>query len=128
MSIAKTEAAWKIAVEEFAAARPLEADTIRAVQFHTAKAGLIEVMLPGALEKKLYFLKSPRNLELLEKSLAGQLGGTPRLVFLIGEGRQADAPAVPPRPPPTPRPPSPRRRPQSLAGSRSSTTRSSRTR
>ena len=94
-SIAQTEAAWKIAVEDFAAARPLEADTIRAVQFHTAKAGLIEVMLPGALEKKLYFLKSPRNLELLEKSLADQLGGTPRLVFLIGEGRKTDAPAAP---------------------------------
>jgi len=95
MSIAKAEAAWKVATEEFAAARPLEADTIRAVQFHTAKAGLIEVMLPGALEKKLYFLKSPRNLELLEKSLAEQLGGTPRLVFLIGEGRKTDTSAVP---------------------------------
>jgi DNA polymerase-3 subunit gamma/tau len=95
MSIAKAEAAWKVATEQFAAERPLEADTIRAVQFHTAKAGLIEVMLPGALEKKLYFLKSPRNLELLEKSLADQLGGTPRLVFLIGEGRKTDTLAVP---------------------------------
>jgi DNA polymerase-3 subunit gamma/tau len=97
MSVAKAQDAWKIAVEEFALARPLEADTIRAAQFHTAKAGLIEVMLPGALEKKLYFLKSPRNLELLEKSLAEKLGGTPRLVFLIGEGRQAAdaAPSAP---------------------------------
>jgi DNA polymerase III subunit gamma/tau len=95
MSIAKAEAAWKVATEKFAAERPLEADTIRAVQFHTAKAGLIEVMLPGALEKKLYFLKSPRNLELLEKSLAEQLGGTPRLVFLIGEGRKTDTSTVP---------------------------------
>jgi DNA polymerase-3 subunit gamma/tau len=95
--VAKAQEAWKIAVEEFAQARPLEADTIRAAQFHTAKSGLIEVMLPTALEKKLYFLKSPRNLELLEKSLAEKLGGTPRLVFLIGEGRQAAdaAPSAP---------------------------------
>jgi DNA polymerase-3 subunit gamma/tau len=78
------------------------------VQFHTAKAGLIEVMLPPALEKKLYFLKSPRNLELLEKSLAEQLGGAPRLVFLIGEGRQAaEAPPSATAPNATPAKPAP---------------------
>jgi DNA polymerase-3 subunit gamma/tau len=98
MSVAKAQEAWKLAVTEFAEARPLEADTIRAAQFHTAKAGLIEVMLPTALEKKLYFLKSPRNLELLEKSLAEKLGGTPRLVFLIGEGRQATEASSPSAP------------------------------
>jgi DNA polymerase-3 subunit gamma/tau len=108
MSIAKAEAAWKVAADKFATDRPLEADTIRAVQFHTAKAGLIEVMLPPALEKKLYFLKSPRNLELLEKSLAEQLGGAPRLVFLIGEGRQAaEAPPSATAPNATPAKPAP---------------------
>jgi DNA polymerase-3 subunit gamma/tau len=89
-SSARVEEAWKKAVEDFATARPLEADTIRAVQFHAAKANLIEVMLPTALEKKLYFLKSPRNLELLEKSLSDQLGAGYRLVFIIGEGRKVD--------------------------------------
>jgi DNA polymerase-3 subunit gamma/tau len=111
ITTAKVQEAWKIAAEKFAAERPLEVDTIRAVQFHTAKAGLVEVMLPTALEKKLYFLKSPRNLELLEKSLADQLGGAPRLVFIIGEGRQATE-AAPSTPvtnaaPARPEPPSP---------------------
>jgi DNA polymerase-3 subunit gamma/tau len=65
-------------------------------------------MLPPALEKKLYFLKSPRNLELLEKSLAEQLGGAPRLVFLIGEGRQAaEAPPSATAPNATPAKPAP---------------------
>ena len=79
----------------------MEADTIRAVQFHTCKADQLEVMLPPALEKKLFFLRSPRNLELLEKSLADQLGTPLRLVFLVGEGRKTDAAPVPP-PVPTP--------------------------
>jgi DNA polymerase-3 subunit gamma/tau len=92
----QAQEAWKKAAGDFAAARPLEADTIRAVQFLAAKANSIEVTLPGALEKKLYFLKSPRNLELLEKSLADQLGGAYRLVFIIGEGRKADEPAAAP--------------------------------
>jgi DNA polymerase-3 subunit gamma/tau len=91
-AITSTQAqeAWKKAAESFATARPLEADTIRAVQFLAAKAGVIEVTLPGALEKKLYFLKSPRNLELLEKSLADQLGAAHRLVFMLGESRKVD--------------------------------------
>lgn len=110
-STAKAEEAWKAAVEKFALERPLEADTIRAVQFHTCKADLIEVMLPPALEKKIHFLRSPRNLELLEKSLADQLGGPMRLVFIIGEGRKSaeaapapattsSGPAAKPAPPP----------------------------
>jgi len=111
-SSAKVEEAWKKAVEDFAAARPMEADTIRAVQFHAAKASLIEVTLPSALEKKLYFLKSPRNLELLEKSLADQLGAGYRLVFIIGEGRKVDEAPVPAAPNPNaapakPTPPAP---------------------
>jgi DNA polymerase III subunit gamma/tau len=110
-SSAQVEAAWKKAVEDFVAARPMEADTIRAVQFHAAKASLIEVMLPTALEKKLYFLKSPRNLELLEKSLSDQLGTGYRLVFIIGEGRKVDDAAVaapnPNAAPAKPAPPAP---------------------
>ncbi len=86
---AAAQAAWTAAVEKFAQERPLEADTIRAVQFHTCKADLLEVMLPGALEKKLYFLRSPRNLELLEQSLADQLGRKLSLVFIVGDGRKA---------------------------------------
>jgi DNA polymerase-3 subunit gamma/tau len=92
---AQAQDAWKKAADAFATARPLEADTIRAVQFLAAKAGVIEVTLPGALEKKLYFLKSPRNLELLEKSLADQLGAAHRLVFILGEGRKADESQAP---------------------------------
>jgi len=114
-SSAKVEEAWKKAVKDFAIARPLEADTIRAVQFHAAKAGLIEVMLPTALEKKLYFLKSPRNLELLEKSLSDQLGeqlgASLRLVFILGDCRKVDdAPAPTPNSnaaPTKPAPPAP---------------------
>ncbi|MCE0484772.1 MAG: DNA polymerase III subunit gamma/tau [Methylacidiphilales bacterium] len=82
------EGAWKKAVETFAQERPMEADTIRAVLFHGCKADQLEVMLPAALEKKLFYLRSPRNLEILEKSLLTQLNVPLRLVFLIGEGRQ----------------------------------------
>jgi DNA polymerase-3 subunit gamma/tau len=96
ISSAQAEEAWKKAVEDFAAARPMEEETIRAVQFHAAKAGTIEVTLPTALEKKLYFLKSPRNLELLEKSLATSLGNAQRVVFIVGEGRNLpETPAAP---------------------------------
>ena len=90
----------------------MEADTIRAVQFYTCKADQLEVMLPPALEKKLFFLRSPRNLELLEKSLTEQVGAPLRLVFLVGEGRKNEAaptpapvaatPAVPAKPTPPP--------------------------
>ena len=92
---AAAQTAWIAAVEKFAQERPMEADTIRAVQFHTCKADQLEVMLPTALEKKLFFLRSPRNLELLEKSLADQLGAPLRLVFLVGEGRKSDAVPTP---------------------------------
>ena len=81
--------AWTEAAEHFATARPLEADTIRAVEFFTCKADMMEVMLPKALEKKLFFLRSPRNLELLEQSLEEKLGRKLQLVFLVGEGRKS---------------------------------------
>jgi hypothetical protein len=73
---------------------------------------MLEVMLPKALEKKLFFLRSPRNLELLENSLEEQLGRKLQLVFIVGEVRKANgateaAPvaittpnAKPPAPPP----------------------------
>ena len=104
--------AWAAAAERFATERPLEAETIQAVEFFTCKADQVEVMLPKALEKKLFFLRSPRNLELLEQSLEEQLGRKLHLVFLVGEGRknsEADsAPAAatvvsgkPAPPPPT---------------------------
>ncbi len=83
--------AWAAAAEKFALERPMEADTIRAVQFHACKADQIEVMLPTAMEKKLFFLRSPRNLELLENSLNEQLGSKLRLVFILGDGRTAPA-------------------------------------
>jgi DNA polymerase-3 subunit gamma/tau len=98
LTTAAAEGAWIAAVDRFAQERPLEADTIRAVQFHTCKADTLEVMLPTAFEKKIHYLRSPRNLELLEQSLAGQLGRKLSIVFLIGEGRksaEAVAPAAP---------------------------------
>ena len=107
---AQAQAAWKKAVEAFAAARPMEEETIRAITFLAAKAGTIEVTLPAALEKKIHFLKSPRNLELLEKSLADQLGSVQRLVFIVGESRKTDEAAPPPAPnafPAKPAPPAP---------------------
>ena len=93
VTTAAAQKAWTVAVEKFAEGRPLEADTIRAVNFHACKADIIEVMLPTALEKKRFFLQSPRNLELLEVSLAEQLGTKLRLVFLLGDSRNAPAPA-----------------------------------
>jgi DNA polymerase-3 subunit gamma/tau len=86
---AAAEEAWKAAVDKFAAERPMEAETIRAVQFHTCKADLVEVMLPMALEKKIHYLRSPRNLELLEQALAEKLGRKLSLVFILGDGRKA---------------------------------------
>jgi len=107
---AGAQAAWHAAVEKFAGERPLEADTIRAVQFHTCKADMLEVMLPVALEKKLFYLRSPRNLEILEQSLTEQLGRPLRLVFIVGDGRRpvevaplaAAVPAIPGKPAPPP--------------------------
>ena len=108
---AAAQGAWKVAVERFIQERPMEADTIRAVEFLTAKADVLEVMLPIALEKKIHYLRSPRNLELLEQSLAEQLGRKLSLVFIVGEGRktaETGAPAtpavgaIPGKPPPPP--------------------------
>ncbi len=91
----QAEEAWTKAVADFAAARPMEEETIRAVQFEAAKADTLEVTLPKELEKKLYFLKSPRNLELLENSLAASLGSRFRVVFNIGGTRApAEAPVA----------------------------------
>jgi DNA polymerase-3 subunit gamma/tau len=89
--------AWAVAAEKFVQERPMEADTIKAVTFHACRADQIEVMLPTALEKKLFFLRSPRNLELLENSLAEQLGTKLRLTFLLGDPRNPN-----PTPAPTP--------------------------
>ena len=89
----------------------MEADTIRAVQFHLCKADALEVLLPKALEKKRFYLCSPKNLEILEKSLAEQLGVKMRLVYLTGDenkpGETAPlstpvAPAIPGKPAPPP--------------------------
>ena len=75
----------------------MEADTIREVRFHACKADQLEVMLPKALEKKLFYLRSPKNLEILEKALAEQLGAKLQLVYLVGEsGKGEPAPAPPP--------------------------------
>jgi DNA polymerase-3 subunit gamma/tau len=111
VTTAAAQKAWALAVEKFAEGRPLEADTIRSVNFHACKADQIEVMLPTALEKKRFFLQSPRNLELLENTLAEQLGTKLRLVFLLGDSRNAPAPnptatpqttAIPGKPAPPP--------------------------
>jgi DNA polymerase-3 subunit gamma/tau len=89
--------AWIAAVEKFVQERPMEAETIQTVEFHACKSGELQVMLPKTLEKKLFYLRSPRNLEILEKSLADQLGTPLRLVFLLGEGNKTSeaAPATP---------------------------------
>jgi DNA polymerase-3 subunit gamma/tau len=106
---AAAQQAWAAAAEKFAQERPLEADTIRAVQFHTCKADMLEVMLPKGLEKKLFFLRSPRNLELLEQSLEEQLHRKLQLVFIVGEGRTTgeNEPAAAPVPGAKPAPPPP---------------------
>jgi DNA polymerase-3 subunit gamma/tau len=86
ISTAAVQAAWVAAVEKFAQDRPMEADTIRAVQFHACKAGQIEVLVPKALEKKLFYLRSPKNLEILENVLTEKLGAKLQLVYLVGVG------------------------------------------
>ncbi len=88
-STAMAQAAWTAAVEKFAQERPMEAETIRAVTFRECKADELQVNLPRALEKKLFFLRSPRNAELLEQTLASQLGRNLRLVYFIDEGTKA---------------------------------------
>jgi DNA polymerase-3 subunit gamma/tau len=79
------EAAWKFAVETFATKNALEADTIRAVVFHAVKANQIEVLVPTALEKKIHYLRSPRNLEVLEHALDEKLGAKMSLVYKIAD-------------------------------------------
>ena len=113
VTTAAVEAAWKFAVEKFAAERPMEADTIRAVDFHACKADQVEVLIPKALEKKLFYLRSPKNFEILEKALAEKLGIKLQLVYLVGDNSNAEtkpapataatttgAPAKPAPPPP----------------------------
>jgi DNA polymerase-3 subunit gamma/tau len=89
------QTAWAAAVERFAQERPMEADTIRAVEFHACKADQIEVLLPKALEKKLFYLRSPKNLEILENALMEKLGTRLQLVYLVGEGSNGDGKAAP---------------------------------
>ena len=72
----------------------MEADTIRAVEFHACKADQIEVLVPKALEKKLFYLRSPKNLEILDKSLTETLGIKLQLVYLLGDGTKAAEPAT----------------------------------
>jgi len=112
VTTAAVEAAWKAAVEKFVQERPMEADTIRAVEFHACKADQIEVLVPKALEKKLFYLRSPKNLEILEKVLIEKLGTKLQLVYLVGEtsteGKAAPAPAsATPAAPGKPAPPPP---------------------
>jgi DNA polymerase-3 subunit gamma/tau len=89
------ESAWLAAVEIFAAERALEADTIRAVKFHACKADQIEVLVPKALEKKLFYLRSPKNFEILEKALIEKLGTKLQLVYLVGDSAHPDSTAAP---------------------------------
>ena len=114
ITTAAVEAAWLAAVEIFAAERPMEADTIRAVKFHACKADQIEVLIPKALEKKLFYLRSPKNFEILERAFLDKLGTKMQLVYLVGDNGNPDsapapvpvastsgAPAKPAPPPPT---------------------------
>ena len=77
----------------------MEADTIRAVQFHSSKADQIEVLIPKALEKKLFYLRSPKNLEILEKALLEKLGVKLQLVYLVGDNSTVEMPSPRPRHP-----------------------------
>jgi hypothetical protein len=49
----------------------------------------MEVKLPKALEKKLFFLRSPRNYELLQQILAEELGRKVQLDFILDDGHKA---------------------------------------
>jgi DNA polymerase III subunit gamma/tau len=95
ITTAAVEAAWKAAVEKFVEARPMEADTIRAVEFHACKADQIEVLVPTALEKKLFYLRSPKNLEILENVMTEKLGKRLQLVYLVGDGTNPESKAAP---------------------------------
>jgi DNA polymerase-3 subunit gamma/tau len=94
VTAAAAEAAWQIAVEKFAAERPMEADTIRAVTFHAVKADQLEVLVPTALEKKIHYLRSPRNLEVLERALDERLGTKMGLVYKVANPANPAAPAA----------------------------------
>jgi DNA polymerase-3 subunit gamma/tau len=113
ITTAAVEAAWSGAVEKFAAERPLEADTIRAVKFHACKADQIEVLVPKALEKKLFYLRSPKNFEILERALIEKLGTKLQLVYLVGDTSNAEGDPIPtpaaavPSPNAKPTPPAP---------------------
>jgi DNA polymerase-3 subunit gamma/tau len=110
VTAAAVEAAWTAAVEKFVQERPMEADTIRAVEFHACKADEIEVLVPKALEKKLYYLRSPKNLEILEKALTEKLGVKLQLVYIVGEGSNGAGKVAPTQaaaPPPLPGKPAP---------------------
>jgi DNA polymerase-3 subunit gamma/tau len=112
ISTASAEAAWKYAVETFAAKNALEADTIRAVTYHTVKANEIEVLVPTTLEKKIHYLRSPRNLEVLEQALDEKLGVKMTIVYKIADPANPIATATVAPPPtaipgkPAPPPPS----------------------
>ena len=111
LTTATAEAAWKYAVETFAAKNALEADTIRAISFDAMKADVIEVLVPTALEKKIHYLRSPRNLEVLERALDEKLGVKMSIVYKIANSLNAPAPtpvaAAPTAAPGKPVPPPP---------------------
>jgi len=112
ITTAAVEAAWSAAVEKFAQERPMEADTIRAVEFHACKADQIEVLVPKALEKKIHYLRSPRNLEVLERALDEKLGKKLEIVYKLADPANAtapvtNAPAATPAAPGKPAPPPP---------------------
>jgi DNA polymerase III subunit gamma/tau len=96
VTTAAVEAAWAHAVERFVQERPMEADTIRAVTFLASKANQIEVLVPKALEKKLFYLRSPKNLEVLEQALNEKLGTRLQLVYLVGDSANGAPPVIAP--------------------------------
>ena len=63
--------------------------------FHACKANQIEVLVPKALEKKLFYLRSPKNLEILEKALTEKLGTRLQIVYLVGESNAMEKKAAP---------------------------------
>jgi len=96
VTTAAVEAAWMAAVEKFAQERPMEADTIRALQFHACKADQVEVLIPKALEKKIHYLRSPRNLDVLERALDEKLGKRLEIVYKLADPTNAVAPGTNP--------------------------------
>jgi DNA polymerase III subunit gamma/tau len=84
------ETAWKTAVEKFAADRPMEAATIRAIRYVACKSGGLDVALPPALKNKLPYLMNARNLPLLEASLQESFGRPMKLTFLLVEPKETE--------------------------------------